>query len=79
MSKDDVIIEEILLGFLRSSKKINLSSVDKIEGNNKTEYTMKFSVDNDFGDTLVNSLNNKFFEFFNKNNEEQNEFGTSKK
>lgn len=70
MSKDDVIIEEILLGYLRSSKKINLSFVDKIEGDKSTEYTLKFIVDNDFGETLVKSLNNKFFEFFNTNGKE---------
>ena len=77
MSKDDVIIEEILLGFLRSSKKINLSSIDKVEGEKATEYNLKFIVDNDFGATLVKSLNNKFFEFFNSNTKE-NEQRTSK-
>jgi len=70
MSKDDIIIEEILLGFLRSSKKVNLTTVDKIEGHDKTEYTLKFEVDNNFGETLVRGLNNKFFEFFNSNNKE---------
>lgn len=78
MSKDDVIIEEILLGFLRSNKKINLSTVDKIEGEKTTEYTLKFQVDNDFGATLVNGLNNKFFEFFNSNSK-KNEQRTSEK
>lgn len=78
MSKDDVIIEEILLGFLRSSKKINLSSIDKVEGEKATEYNLKFIVDNDFGETLVKSLNNKFFEFFNGNTKE-NEQRTSQK
>lgn len=78
MSNDDIIIEEILLGFLRSSKKINLSTVDKVEGDKTTEYTLKFQVENDFGATLVKSLNNKFFEFFNSNTKE-NEQRTPKK
>jgi len=63
----EIIIEEVLLGYLRSSKQIDLSNCD-IEENDKTKtYTLTFTVDKDFGVTLSNSLNNQFLDFFNKN------------
>ncbi len=64
----EIIIEEVLLGYLRSSKQIELGSCDVDETDSSKTYTLKFKVDKDFGVTLSNPLNNQFLEFFNKNN-----------
>jgi hypothetical protein len=67
-NKDEIMLEEILTGFLRSSNKIKLQDMQKTEGNEDADtYLITFKVKKDFGSTLVNSLNNQFFEFFKKN------------
>lgn len=64
--KDLILIEEILLGYIRSSKKITLKSYDKTSDEKNDTYTLVFEVNKDFGSTLVNNLDNIFSEFFNK-------------
>jgi hypothetical protein len=68
---DEIFLEEILLGFLRSSKKVVLSNLDKKEGTDAYDVTVSFTVAKDFASTLANSLNNQFSDFFNKNNEQR--------
>lgn len=61
---EDPITEEVLLGYLRSSRLVRLVAVQKQENETTTDYTYKFNVDNEFGATLVKALNNKFIEYF---------------
>lgn len=66
MTEAEIIkLEEILLGYLRSSKKIKLANIvesqDDIDGA-KSTYTVSFIVDNDFGKTLMNAMDNPFSE-----------------
>lgn len=67
-TNDEIVLEEILLGYLRSSKYITLVSMDTKELDSKKEYVLKFDVSKEFGVTLCNPLDNKFMEFFNNNN-----------
>lgn len=70
--KDLIFLEEVLLGYLRSSKKIKLTSIDSIEQeDNKNKYTISFIIDKDFASTLVNNLNNQFADFFKANSKEK--------
>lgn len=75
-NKDLIFLEEILLGYLRSSKKISLRGFDKSSYEKTDAYTLVFEVDKDFASTLVNSLDNQFSEFF-KANTKDNERKTS--
>lgn len=66
--KDLILIEEILLGYIRTSKKISLKGYSKTSSSEKSDtHTLVFEVEKDFGSTLVNNLDNIFSEFFNKN------------
>lgn len=66
-SKEEILIEEIILGYLRSSKKIKLANMVREDGDLSNKFTLTFEVSKDFGVTLVNTLNNQFSAFFNKN------------
>lgn len=66
-TKDEIMLEELLLGFLRSSPKIKLSTFQEEDGSVNKKYTLVFDVDKDFGSTLINSLDNTFASFFEKN------------
>lgn len=68
--KDLIFLEEMLLGYLRSSKKISLKGYDKTSSEKTDSYTLVFEVDKDFGSTLVNNLNNQFADFFKANNKD---------
>lgn len=70
--KDAIYLEEVLIAFLKSSKKVKILDCDKDTGDT-TKLCVTFEVENDFGSTLVNGLDNKFAQFFN------NEYITSKK
>jgi len=67
-SKEEILIEEIILGYLRSSKKIKLANMVREDGKDIDKFTITFEVSKDFGVTLTNNLNNQFSAFFNKNN-----------
>lgn len=65
-NKEEVMIEEILLGYLRSSKQVALEDCKIDDKDSKSKiYTLTFKVDNDFGVTLANALSNQFSNFFN--------------
>ena len=67
--KEEIFIEEVLLAYLRSSKKIKLANTVKEDADVNTKLVLTFEVDKDFGFTLFNNLNNQFSAFFKKNNE----------
>ena len=68
--KDLIFLEEVLLGYLRSSKKIKLDNIDIVEQEDKNKYTISFIIDKDFASTLVNNLNNQFADFFKANSKD---------
>ena len=71
MSERDLIfLEEVLLWYLRSSKKIKLDNIDIVEQEDKNKYTISFIIDKDFASTLVNNLNNQFADFFKANSKD---------
>ena len=61
----ELMIEEVLLGYLRSSKQIKLEECEGVDVGRSKIYTLKFVVDQDFAITLAKPLTNKFLEFFN--------------
>lgn len=66
---EEIFTEEVLLAYLRSSKKIKLANTVKEDTDVNTKLVLTFEVDKDFGVTLFNNLNNQFSAFFKKNNE----------
>lgn len=66
MTEKEIVLEEILLAYLRTSKKINLANIEIAEVNDTQDrYTVTFVVDKDFGNTLMRPLNyNPFSKIF---------------
>jgi len=62
----DHILEEILLGYLRGSKKIELANIEEIPTDTSlSTVQITFKIDKTFGKTLIRSLNSKSQNFFN--------------
>jgi len=65
--KEEIYIEELLLGFLRSDKYITLVKTEKSDLGTHKEYVLTFKIDKDFTCPLSASLdNNEFAKFFQK-------------
>ena len=60
-NEEDLELEEILLAYQRSSKKVSLANVEVKKDNTKKNYqlTITFDVDEDFPGNLNYPLNNK--------------------
>jgi hypothetical protein len=67
---EEIFIEEMLLAFLRSNKKVALTEIEKKEGCDKNEYKLSFKIDKDFSSPISSTLDkNQFSEFFNSKKE----------
>ena len=60
MTNKELDFEEILLAYLRSSKKIRLAKLQVEEASGKTQYTVKFEVDKGFPGSLTSALHDPF-------------------
>jgi len=67
--KEEILIEEVLLAYLRNSKQIKIEQATIEENENNRKVSLVINVDKNFGVTLINNLDNQFSAFFNKNNE----------
>lgn len=61
--EEEILIEEIILGYLRSSKKIKLANMIKEDGESINKFTLTFEVSKDF---ITTTINNQFSAFFSK-------------
>ena len=62
---NEYILEEILLGYLRGSKKIKLANIEEIPvDNGHCTITISLNVDANFGKTLIRPLDNTSNNFF---------------
>lgn len=70
---NQAVLEEILLGYLRSSKKIELANIEESEGSMDTStIRVTFDVKKDFAKTLMHGLDTIPETFFKKN--QKNEY-----
>ena len=60
MTQDEIDFEEVILAYLRSSKKIKLAKLDVKPGEDTDMYIAQFSVEKGFPGNLSTSLNNPF-------------------
>jgi hypothetical protein len=67
--KEEVLVEEVLIAYLRSSKDVKIEKVNIEENDKVKKLTISFDVNKDFGVAFITSLDNQFSAFFNKNNE----------
>lgn len=67
MRPEEIDLEEVLLAYLRSSKKIQLAKLEVDKSENQSQYTIVFKVDNDFPGNLTKDMGNPFFDFFKQN------------
>lgn len=51
--EEEIELEEILLGYLRSSKKIKLAKLNVKKDNNQKHYQITFEVENNFPGSLL--------------------------
>lgn len=65
---EELFLEEVLLGYLRSSKKIKVTNLNISDENSIKKMTISFDIDQDFASTLVNSLNKPFANFIREQN-----------
>ena len=71
--QNEVALEEILLGYLRGSKKIKLANIGESQGSESTStITVTFKVDKNFAKTLMKPLNDESKDFFKRN--QKNEY-----
>lgn len=71
--ENEAILEEILLGYLRGSKKIELANIGEIGDSESTStITVTFKVDKNFARTMIQPLNDQSKDFFKKN--QKNEY-----
>lgn len=64
-SHNEYILEEILLGYLRGSKKIKLANIEEIPvDNGGSTISISLDVDANFGKTLIKPLDSKSNNFF---------------
>lgn len=69
--QQEIELEEVLLGYLRSSKKIKLANILESTESDSKKVTITFEVDNDFGSTLTKPLDNPFYRLIDQNNEHE--------
>ena len=62
MIQEELDLEEILLAYLRSSKKIKLAKLSVDKNESKHSYQIHFEVDPDFPGNLTNQIHNPFKE-----------------
>lgn len=60
MTKEELDLEEILLAYLRSSKKIKLAKLDVEDAGDTTQYIVRFEVDSGFPGNLTSQIGNPF-------------------
>lgn len=71
--QNEIVLEEILLGYLRGSKKIELANIGEIGDSETTStITVTFNIDKNFAKTLMKPLNDNSRGFFKKN--QKNEY-----
>lgn len=64
-SYNEYILEEILLGYLRGSRKIKLANIEEIPvDNHHSTINISLEVDVNFGKTLIKPLDGKSNNFF---------------
>jgi hypothetical protein len=60
MTDEELDFEEVLLAYLRSSKKIRLAKLDVEEAGGKTQYIVRFEVNSSFPGNLTSEIYNPF-------------------
>lgn len=69
--KEEQELEEILLAYLRTSKKIKLAKLDVKKENKGKTYTVTFDVDSSFPGNLTASMDSPFSDIFKELNNDQ--------
>jgi len=71
MTRDEIDLEEVLLGYLRTSKKIKLAKLDVDTSGQDDAYTVRFEVEKGFPGSLSQPLDNPFHQLLNEIQEDE--------
>jgi len=59
-NKNEILLEEVLIGYLKCNKKVKLVSLETKEIDNTVKLNVEFEVPDTYGSALINGLNNIF-------------------